>query len=233
MISKFYCPLCKNEVDEWQPLYREVDAGVRQLEPGGRLCPHCGSYERTRQIWIYLNQEGVLKNSPRFLHFAPERGLVPRLREVLNGRYITVDLSMPNVDQREDITQLTFADDSFDFIYCSNVLEHVEDDRAAMGELFRVLAPGGIAVIQVPIKGQVTYENPGITSPAERYKHFGQVDHVRFYGEDIQQRLEKAGFVVDLLRMPGMLKVSEEEIERMNIRKGARMYKCEKTDLEL
>ncbi|GHC06846.1 hypothetical protein GCM10007047_24870 [Cerasicoccus arenae] len=162
------------------------------------------------------------------LHFAPEKSLAPRLRTALGDRYVTTDLFMSGVDRKEDITQMTFADASFDFIYCSNVLEHVTEDAAAMSELYRVLAPGGVAIVQVPIRGSKTYEDDSITDPRERFKHFGQGDHVRYYGEDIDERLERAGFSVAPFYMLDELTLSEADILRMNLGKRELIHKCEK-----
>ena len=79
-----------------------------------------------------------------------------------------------------------------------HVLEHVIDDRKAMGELFRVLRPDGWAILQSPIDSQrdTTFEDPKIVSPQDRERAFGQKDHVRIYGRDYQERLEQAGFSV-------------------------------------
>jgi SAM-dependent methyltransferase len=135
---------------------------------------------------------------------------------------------MKNVDHQEDITRMTFANSSFDFIYCSNVLEHVLDDRSAMSELFRVLAPGGRLVIQVPIRGDTTYENPAIVSPAERAAHFGQADHVRFYGRDIRVRLEDAGFYVEECYLQEKLAISSMQMARMNVGVRELLHLCSK-----
>jgi len=178
---------------------------------------------------LYLEQEHLLDSKPRMLHFAPEKkALMPFLREQLGERYTTTDLSMKNVDAREDITRMSFDSNSFDLIYCSNVLEHVDDDRSAMSELYRVLAPGGLAVIQVPIRGEVTYEDASITDPHERYQHFGQADHVRYYGEDIQDRLSAAGFEVTPFTMLDVLEVTDDDVERMNLGKRELIHKCVK-----
>jgi SAM-dependent methyltransferase len=77
-------------------------------------------------------------------------------------------------------------------------MEHVEDDLQCMRELYRVLKPGGWAIMQVPIdySREETYEDESIVSPEDREKHFWQKDHVRLYGRDYPQRLRKAGFEV-------------------------------------
>ena len=98
-----------------------------------------------------------------------------------------------------DLTSLAFEVSTFSLIWCSHVLEHIPDDRKAMSELFRVLQPGGRAIILVPIFGKQTYEDPTITSPGERFKHFTQRDHVRSYGIDIADRLSDIGFKVEVL----------------------------------
>jgi ubiquinone/menaquinone biosynthesis C-methylase UbiE len=74
----------------------------------------------------------------------------------------------------------------------------VPDDATALRELHRVLAPGGTAILIVPVDMQraITDEDPAVTDPAERILRFGQFDHVRQYGRDYVQRLEKAGFRV-------------------------------------
>ena len=81
------------------------------------------------------------------------------------------------------------------------MLEHVADDRAAMRELRRVLAPGGWAVLQVPIAARAARtdeEEPGTPlPPEERARRFGDPTHVRLYAEaDYVRRLEEAGFSV-------------------------------------
>jgi predicted SAM-dependent methyltransferase len=97
---------------------------------------------------------------------------------------------------RLDVTRLPFSADSFDAIYCSHVLEHVPDDAAAMAELHRVLRRPGWAILQVPVLREVTDEDPTVITPEERLQRFGQQDHVRVYGLDYVDRLERNGFVV-------------------------------------
>ena len=85
-----------------------------------------------------------------------------------------------------------------DVVMCNHVLEHIEDDAAAIGEIYRVLAPGGVALITVPLDypRYRTFEDPSITSPEGRTCHFGQFDHIRRYGKDIRHRLAKPGFKI-------------------------------------
>src|SRR4029077_8850135 len=88
---------------------------------------------------------------------------------------------------------MDLPDSYFYLILCSHVLEHVPDDRAAMSELRRVLAPGGLALVLTPYRPEVpTYEDPSVSSPLDRMVAFGQQDHVRIYGMDLADRLREA-----------------------------------------
>ncbi len=115
------------------------------------------------------------------------------------AHYVGVDLEPGRADVAADITDLPFEDGSFDAIVCSHVLEHVPDDRRAMSELRRVLSPGGVALVMVPLRAEPTVEDPADADAASRARRFGQFDHVRWYGPDIADRLAESGFVVDAL----------------------------------
>jgi ubiquinone/menaquinone biosynthesis C-methylase UbiE len=58
---------------------------------------------------------------------------------------------------RADVCALPLADSSVDVVVSANLLEHIPDDVAALGEIRRVLKPGGRAVIVVPA-GSSTYD---------------------------------------------------------------------------
>jgi ubiquinone/menaquinone biosynthesis C-methylase UbiE len=121
----------------------------------------------------------------------------------LASRYVTADLA-PGADLQLNIEKIDLPASEFDVIVCSHVLEHVRDG-AAMAELFRVLKPGGLALIMVPIaEGWLeTYEDMSVESPSDREVHFGQSDHVRYYGADFPKRLERAGFDVTTFTASG------------------------------
>jgi SAM-dependent methyltransferase len=205
--------------------YRQVGGGELRAERAC-ICPSCRSFERTRHIWIYLHNNRILDGRPRFLHVAPEAGLERRFRPMLGDRYVTTDLFREDVDVRADLTATGFDDGAFDLIYCSNVLEHVDDDRRAMAELHRILTPGGLAIIQVPIRGETTLEDPSVIDPVERARLFGQEDHVRWYGRDIAGRLREAGFHVEEIMMPDALGLSPRPIRRYNIAKREPVHLC-------
>src|SRR5690606_3199115 len=116
-----------------------------------------------------------LTNQPeKFLHVAPEPILERKFRKIMKSGYLTADLFSSNVDVKMDITDIQYPDNTFDFIYCSHVLEHVIEDQKAMSEFARVLKPGGTGIFRVPITVDFTIEDETITSPEERLKHYGQ-----------------------------------------------------------
>jgi SAM-dependent methyltransferase len=191
-------------------------------------CPNCGARDRQRYMWLYLERKtNLLVDHLRVLHFAPERIFEEWLAPQPNLDYVSTDLERERATVKADITALPFADDSFDVILCSHVLEHIVDDRKAMRELYRVLRPGGWALILVPIdfSRAETFEDPTIVAPADRERLFGQADHVRVYGRDFTTRLEEAGFslrVEDYTRELG-----ESEARRYGLRpRGPDLHLC-------
>lgn len=183
------CPCCGNSFRAFAP------TGVRMRR--NARCWRCGSLERHRLLWLYLqDRTGLLHEPLRVLHFAPEACLEPHLRRLPNIAYTTTDLNAPNVTVNADIQDLPFSDGSFDLVLCGHVLEHVPDDRQAMREVHRVLAPGASALILIPVDRNLaaTFEDPTIVTPRDRERSFGQVDHVRLYGLDYADRLRAGGF---------------------------------------
>lgn len=164
------------------------------------LSPGTLSLERHRQMWLYLQKETeFFTKKYKVLHMAPEQSFFQRFRKMKNLDYLTADLYSPIVDVKANILDLPFENESFDVVFCNHVLEHIEDDRKAMSELYRVLKPGGWGIFQVPMKYSLdeTYEDFTITDPKERQRHFGQYDHVRWYGKDYFSRLESVGFTAE------------------------------------
>jgi SAM-dependent methyltransferase len=164
------------------------------------LCPGTLSLERHRLLWLFLEQQTTfLTDNIAVLHVAPEQVFYSKFKSFAHWNYTTTDLYSPLADVKADLCALPFDDHSYDFILCNHVLEHVPNDLKAMQEIHRVLKPGGTAVLQVPLeeKREITFEDDSITDPKERTRIFGQYDHVRVYGLDYYNRLEKIGFEVD------------------------------------
>ncbi|PLL14253.1 SAM-dependent methyltransferase [Tabrizicola sp. TH137] len=157
-------------------------------------CPSCGSLERHRLLKIYIDANKVNVNKCDLLHFAPENA-VRRFLEPIVKNYVTADLFASDVDHAWNIENIDAEDSSFDMIVCSHVLEHVKTEQA-LRELFRVLRPGGLAILMVPIcEGlEKSYVNPAITNASDRWAHFQQPDHDRIIGRDFRDMVRNAGF---------------------------------------
>ncbi len=193
------------------------------------LAPGTLSLERHRLCWLYLkNETSFFSSKLKVLHFAPEQAFYKRFRKMKNLEYITTDLNSPIADVKADICSLPFADNEFDFIICNHVLEHIPDDIKAMEELYRILAPNGTAILQIPLENdrKITFEDDSITDPKERAKIFGQYDHVRIYGMDYFDKLASVGFSVEAVDYTKTF--SEVEINTYRLAKGELLPVCKK-----
>lgn len=194
------------------------------------LAPGTLSLERHRLFWLYLKNETSFFTSEnlRVLHFAPEQAFLKRFRKLKHLQYTTTDLHSPIADVKADICDLPFEDNAYDFIICNHVLEHIPNDTKAMQELYRVLAPGGTAIIQVPYdkNREATFEDNSITDRDERARIFGQYDHVRIYGMDYFQKLTAVGFNAQAIDYTSNL--SEGDIAKYRLPKGELIPVCGK-----
>lgn len=185
---------------------------LEELEVVGGLlvahdrCPVCHAGHRERLVRLFLEQHEDQWRRPgaRVLHFAPEKSLSGWLSRMDGLDYRAADIEPRRYWHLKHVMQLNLLglalpDASVDLIICNHVLEHIPDDRRAMRELRRVLAPGGMAVLQVPIALALasTREGDGSESPADKIRLYGQDDHVRIYTRaDYVARLREAGFAV-------------------------------------
>ena len=189
------CPICGSRYRRFMP-YGYV------ISREDALCPHCLSLERHRMIWLWLKESSNLfEGYPRLLHIAPEVSLMRHFKRHYrdNKNYITADLESPLADIHFDVQSIPMEDESVDVVICNHLLEHVEDDRRAMAELYRILKRGGWGIMLVPEDRALTatFEDDTITDAEERTRIFGQYDHRRIYGRDYDKRLKTAGFRVE------------------------------------
>ncbi|RYY25304.1 MAG: methyltransferase domain-containing protein [Chitinophagaceae bacterium] len=210
--SGFTCNFCNATysrfVPEWPDAHiasaiaqHEVIAGYDEHV----YCPNCMSKNRERLIRAVIADRIELRGKD-VLHFSPEKNLFRFLQtqasvvtaDISPGYYLTTDTNV----KQADATSLNFAEKSFDLIVANHILEHIPEDEKAMREFYRVLKPGGTAILQVPFSTvlNTTIEEPEINDPAKQEQLFGQRDHVRIYElNDYLRRLAAAGFETEPL----------------------------------
>jgi SAM-dependent methyltransferase len=219
--NKLYCPCCNTGFSHF------IEIGPKK-EP--MMCPRCRSNDRDRFFWIYLKKHPELvKSGMKILHIAPEFIYYKLFNNIAGVEYICGDkfiMDFKNTYPIDtiyiDITDMSqFADNSFDFIYCSHVLEYIKEDEKALHEFYRVLKPGGNAIISVPINfgHALTEEDESITDPLEQERLYGDKGHLRYYGDD-------AGF--QLAFTPVKNFISEEMIQKCVIKPLDVVHHCYK-----
>ena len=146
--------------------------------------------------------------------------------------YITADIESPLAKVKMDVHAIPFEENTFDAAMCNHVMEHVDDDIKAMSEIYRVLKPGGWAILQVPFFSPLddtSIEDKSITAPKEREKAYGQDDHVRLYGKDYPDRIRQAGFEVVEDRFIEELGI--DLVKRYALPPNEIIYYCKKNSL--
>ncbi len=185
----YYCVCCKNEFTRFL-----TKGNIPRTQA---QCPFCGSLERTRVLKMYLENETTAFNSTqKILHFAPEKSLL-KLLSASNPNYIDADINPNYANHVIDITDIPYQNAYFDIIICAHVLGHIPDEQKAISELFRVIKPGGVVLIQTLLnRERDTFEDYAIVSEKDKLKYYGERDLCRLHGKDFSFRLKKAGFEV-------------------------------------
>ncbi|MBN2614586.1 MAG: methyltransferase domain-containing protein [Bacteroidales bacterium] len=240
--DQYHCPVCHHSFRTFLPGGFDLPViGEKQIIGAGyrenNVCPLCQSTDRDRLVYLFLKYKTDLLTEPNtLLHVAPEPALYRKLRKHKNLHYFPVtkyqeglyyNVQIPSAD----LLDLPFEGETYDWVICNHVLEHIDDDKKAMTEIYRVLKPGGTALLQVPISFDLdkTYENPEVISAEDREKHFGQFDHVRIYGNDYIKRLESVGFQVSVLSQERDLS-DIENLEKYAVNPKEKLFLCTRPD---
>jgi SAM-dependent methyltransferase len=222
-VGKYRCSVCARRVSTFAPLdadclsalfaagWKYPASAAETCNSDNYSCPHCGATDRDRLYALYCTRYFPTltpSDTVKIVDFAPSPSLSAFIRK-LAGRmpypvsYVTADLFRSDVDDKVDIMEMNiYPEGSVDFFICSHVLEHVEDDRKAMSELYRILRQGGQGILVVPIILTIDEidEDPSVTDEAERWRRFGQFDHVRLYSKPgFLARVGEAGFTITQL----------------------------------
>lgn len=218
------CPVCERKFSKF------LSYGSNVAHRENVLCPYDLTLERHRLMYLYLKQESNFFTAENLavLHMAPEQCFIDMFKKQENLSYLTADIESPIADLHFDLHKIPLEDNRFDVVFCNHVMEHVEDPIQCMKELYRVMKKGGWALMQVPqdFHRDKTYEDASITSPQEREKHFWQKDHLRLFGKDYPQWLEKAGFTVEEFDLTKHF--DKTKINRFRLMQGEILYIAKK-----
>ena len=199
--KKVYCLFCKKTYRKFihegvkSPIFKKykVAGGGYKLNV---QCPNCNSVDRSRLLYLFFQlRTDVYKKQTSILHISPNKEIANVLiSDTINQVVGSIEPEMYKEYNpiRLDVQKMEFPANTFDVLICCHVIEHVEDDDMAMREIYRVLKPGGFAVLQVPlaINLEKTIEDKTLTTDKQRKIAHGQVDHVRLYGLDYFDKLK-------------------------------------------
>jgi SAM-dependent methyltransferase len=243
------CPVCNKTITHFRPLPEFYFDNARKhgfiyqpdqaetLNYQSYSCPFCGATDRDRLYALYI-QSFICKLRPgeaiKIIDFAPSASLSLFIRNLIAPfqqklSYTTADMHMADVDDKIDIADMKlYNDNQFDFFICSHILEHVPNDVKAIRELYRILKPHGSGILMVPIilGLEEIDEDPSVTDESERWRRFGQNDHVRIYSKKgFMKRVRDAGF---LIHVYGKDYFGEQVFEQNGITNQSILYVVEK-----
>lgn len=160
-------------------------------------CPVCRSLPRHRILALCFEEHLKYLKTAKILYFAPGRSEKMWLKRNRIS-CVTADL-YAEADLKLDIQKTGLPDNRYDVIVCNHVLEHVDDFRSALKEMYRVLRSGGSFICSFPMdpKVELLDEDPSVQTEEERIRRFGQNDHQRVFGMKADRFLEEAGFAVE------------------------------------
>lgn len=232
--TRYQCPFCGYQSKDLETVGHNLPVlKEKHVIGGGRRaagCYKCHSRDRERLLYAFLIADLKLPSNKNIsiLHIAPEPKLSQVLlqqsfREYICGDLFTKGYEYPAHVKNMNVLDLPFEDNHFDLFLCNHVLEHIPEDIKAMKEIFRVLKPGGHALLQVPISknSPETVEDFTIEDPKKREELFGQFDHCRIYGQDYVTRLESVGFKVKRINI-------SEKYKKFGLNPDEDIFYCEK-----
>ncbi|MDQ2067252.1 class I SAM-dependent methyltransferase [Xinfangfangia sp. CPCC 101601] len=191
-----HCDLCGLDTEfscDWAIYYTHDDGSREPVWRERLVCGHCALNPRLRGAMHYLFAScGLNANSACYLteQTTPLFGLLQPLCKGLVGSEYLQDGTLSGGRngaglRHEDVTALSFADESFDIIGTFEVMEHVPDYRAGLREMFRVLKPGGHLLATFPFRADLPQ-----TLVRARLKDGGGIEHLlepEYHGDPLSR----------------------------------------------
>ena len=197
----FYCPCCNLHLKSFISLHYEnkteyYDPARYETENQNVICPLCHSLPRHRILALWCEKHKELLHDSDILYFALEKGMAAWLKR--NGISVTTADLNNKANLKIDIQNTNLPDESYDFIICNHVLEHVADYNKALYEIFRILRPGGYLICSFPMDQKINLvdETDAEISEKEHIQRYGQFDHNRVFGMNAGSLLADSGYIV-------------------------------------
>lgn len=224
LLNQYCCNICKHKVGRFIP-YKNDNKSLKTLPKALDVigsdtinfeCPWCGAHDRERHLFMYMHATGFFDILPkmRVLHFAPELRLAKLIAAENPTQYIKCDLhpKMPDI-QKVDMLAIPYPDKYFNLVIANHVLEHVSDDILALKEIYRIVKPGGHAILQTPFSPTLhkTWSDNGVITDQARLFAYGQEDHVRLFGKDIFDRFSSTGLTSKVQQHNDFFSISDSK----------------------
>lgn len=166
------------------------------------ICPRCGSIARDRFLYHCWTARSPYRADTRLLETSPRLGgeYRERMARIVEYTCSDYDERAHKGAIRLDLQQIDLPDSSVDVILSAHVLEHVPDTTRVLSELHRVIAPGGVAYVMVPLP-QATTAAP----TAAEYHGDNTLVYWRF-GWDFADLARAAGFATTTLVTEDLLR---------------------------
>ena len=200
--TKWFCPCCRMKVrsfvaGNYAKQTQRYDAARYAQTEQNVLCPVCRSLPRHRILALWCDAHRDRLRGAKVLYFAPEKSMMLWMKR--NGISCTTADLNGKADLKLDIQDTGLSNGAYDVVFCNHVLEHVDDFKAALKELYRIIRPGGSLICSFPMdpKVELLDEDPEVQMAEGRRERFGQVDHQRVFGMKADRLLEEAGFAVE------------------------------------
>ncbi|WP_019671575.1 class I SAM-dependent methyltransferase [Eudoraea adriatica] len=169
-------------------------------------CPYCSAHDRERHLYMFFDRIKLWEkiSHSNILHFAPEKNLAEKIKSLNPKQHIRADFypKQKNIE-KIDATDIPYDNNTFDLLLCNHVLEHIPNYFKAIQEIFRVLKPNGIAILQTPYSKLLSrnLEEENINTDEQRHFFYGENDHYRVFSEkQFFEDLKKVGFNLKIIK---------------------------------
>ena len=243
MSSSGRCNLCgKDVIYLFRPRPDQNDQEIQKCLYANRIyesesrqkckCPECQAIDRERMIALFIDLLQPEENQClNLLHIAPSEELHKWL---LKKEYIQCDTSDPLLSKitsrNGNLSPDSINDATYDIIICSYVLDQIEDDKAFLHTLHRILKPDGICLFLVPLLLGLdkTIERTSL-SKEDAFQYWDNEEQKRLYAtEDFLNRLSDAGYLVHIL---GKEYFDEDAWNQAGLSDIHYLYAATKTDI--